>query len=179
MALGFQRIPMSISSLAEEPAGYTPAAVEWKTIRAAFIRERGRRTQEEIATAAGLPQSAISKLESNDNLGPAVGTFVKAVGGLGLTPSGFFAHIESPRAPSALASDARSVHSSAGYGDPLSPTADVVDLRSVIIAVGETLGETVAESLDRAVDRLAAAREQTPAPRARASVRGTSRRKAR
>ena len=68
--------------------------VEWKLIRAAFIRARGTRIQEDIAKAGGLYQSAVSKLENNDQLGPAVGVFVKAIQGLGLKPSEFFAEIE-------------------------------------------------------------------------------------
>lgn len=82
---------------------YGPAtvpSVEWKVIRAAFIRARGRRKQEEIAQAGGLYQSAISKLESNDKLGPAVEVFIKAIEGLGMRPSQFFAELErSPNPP--------------------------------------------------------------------------------
>lgn len=70
------------------------AAVEWKEIRSAFVRTRGRRTQKQIAEEGGLQQGAISQLESNDDLGPTVGTFVKAVEGLGLRPSEFFRQIE-------------------------------------------------------------------------------------
>jgi transcriptional regulator with XRE-family HTH domain len=71
--------------------------MEWSVIRLAFIRARGTRTQGEIAAAGGLRQNAISKLESNDNLGPAVGTFVKAINGLGMSVSSFFSQIESGR----------------------------------------------------------------------------------
>jgi transcriptional regulator with XRE-family HTH domain len=73
--------------------------VDWKVIRAAFVRARGRRKQAVIAKAGGLHQSAISKLESNDNLGPAVEIFIKAVEGLGLTPSAFFAELERSQNP--------------------------------------------------------------------------------
>lgn len=68
--------------------------MDWATIRSAFIRLRGARTQQEIADAGQLRQSHISKLESNDNLGPAVGTFVKAVQGLGVSVSDFFRQLE-------------------------------------------------------------------------------------
>lgn len=73
--------------------------VEWKTIRSAFVRLRGTRTQAQIAKAGDLYQSDISKLESNDNLGPVVETFVKAVAGLGMTVSEFFRQIEDLAVP--------------------------------------------------------------------------------
>lgn len=76
--------------------------VDWKTIRSEFIRRRGARTQAEIAGAGKLRQNAISKLESNDNLGPAVGTFVNAVEGLGIRVSEFFAAIEGLSKPVGL-----------------------------------------------------------------------------
>lgn len=74
------------------------SGVEWKEIRSAFIRARGKRRQHAIAAAAGLAQGDISKIENNDLLGPTVGTFIKAVEGLGLKPSEFFASLESGRA---------------------------------------------------------------------------------
>lgn len=89
------------------------AVVEWHTIRAAFIRERGTRTQAEIAEPVGLKQNAISKLEANDNLGPAVGTFVKAVLGLGMPVSKFFAQIEGLRTTELLHQDVKSPMESA------------------------------------------------------------------
>lgn len=67
--------------------------MEWETIRKAFIAERQRLgLQQEDITA--MPQPMVSKLERNKNLGPSVGTFVKAVEGMGLTLSLFFARIE-------------------------------------------------------------------------------------
>ena len=70
------------------------ADMDWKTVRSAFIRARGERTQEQIAGAGGLRQNAISKLEANANKGPSVETFAKAVRGLGLSLSEFFEHLE-------------------------------------------------------------------------------------
>jgi transcriptional regulator with XRE-family HTH domain len=62
--------------------------------RLAAARKQGL-TQREIATAGGLTgQNAISKLLSNDNQGPTVDTFVRAVQGLGLTLAGFFEEME-------------------------------------------------------------------------------------
>lgn len=77
----------------------TVSAVEWKAIRSAFIKARGSRNQDEIAKAGGLYQSHISKLESNDKLGPAVEVFVKAIEGLGMRPSQFFAELERSQNP--------------------------------------------------------------------------------
>ena len=74
--------------------------MDWEQIRrhyAARLADARRRglTQQAVATAGKLPrQNAISKLLANDNLGPSVETFVKAVAGLGLTVSEFFAEIE-------------------------------------------------------------------------------------
>jgi hypothetical protein len=75
-------------------------AVDWKVIRSAFIRARGGRRQEDIAKEGRLHQSAISKLEANDNLGPAVEVFTKAIEGLGMPVSEFFLQIERSQDPS-------------------------------------------------------------------------------
>lgn len=83
--------------------GYT-AFVNWRHIRrhyAARLDEAKRRglTQQAVASAGQLTgQNAISKLLANDNLGPSVETFVKAVAGLGLEVSTFFAEIEQEQA---------------------------------------------------------------------------------
>ena|ERR1700741_4370582 len=72
----------------------------WETIRAhyaALLVEARRKglTQDAIAQAGQLPgQNAISKLLRNQNLGPSVETFIKAVRGLGKDVSTFFAEIE-------------------------------------------------------------------------------------
>lgn len=75
---------------------YTPAEMEWLTIRNRFIalREDRKLTQEQVADKGKLDQGGISKLESNLNQGPSVETFVKAVEGLGLTLTEFFAQLE-------------------------------------------------------------------------------------
>jgi len=80
--------------------------VEWKTIRAEYERAfraaklRGA-SQSSIALTGGLvdadgrpKQNVISKILSNDGLGPHVETFVHAVEGLGLSVSRFFARVE-------------------------------------------------------------------------------------
>ena len=95
---------MSPHSLANEPLTRVSWSLycdkmDWHTIRSAFIKARGSRTQEDIAAnVKGLTQGAIAKLESNDNLGPTVGTFIKAVEGLGIPVSSFFAEIENRHA---------------------------------------------------------------------------------
>lgn len=109
--------------------------VEWKQIRAAFIRARGARKQDEIATAGGLHQSAISKLEANDNRGPAVETFVKAIQGLGMSPSAFFARIEG-------------VPASADEGLP-----PIVPVDEVAARVVQTLAELLARASEIADER--------------------------
>lgn len=69
------------------------ASMEWAAIRKAFRAARVARglKQNQIP---GSKQGMVSKLETNHNLGPAVGTFVKAVEGLGIPVSSFFAQIE-------------------------------------------------------------------------------------
>lgn len=78
------------------PLGIRSAPMPWKwaTVRAAFLKTRGTRSQAAIAKQAGLRQNAISKLENNSNLGPAVEIFLNAVEGLGLTLSDFFLQLE-------------------------------------------------------------------------------------
>jgi transcriptional regulator with XRE-family HTH domain len=67
--------------------------------RLADARRQGL-TQQAVATAGQLAgQNAISKLIANRNLGPSVETFVKAVLGLGIDVSEFFAEIEQQRRP--------------------------------------------------------------------------------
>jgi transcriptional regulator with XRE-family HTH domain len=74
--------------------------MNWERIRrhyAARLAEARRHgvTQQAIATSGQLAgQNAISKLIANRNLGPSVDTFVKAVLGLGVDLSEFFAEIE-------------------------------------------------------------------------------------
>lgn len=81
--------------------GYTSSAdMNWERIRrhyAARLADARRQgvTQQAVAIAGQLSgQNAISKLLANRNLGPSVETFVKAVIGLGVDVSDFFAEIE-------------------------------------------------------------------------------------
>jgi transcriptional regulator with XRE-family HTH domain len=112
--------------------------VDWEQIRrhyAARLADARRRgfTQKAVATAGKLSgQNAISKLLANENLGPSVETFVKAVTGLGLTVSEFFAEIE--------------------RGESVNPRdqlhAALVTTRSEVLSQRIVLGELV-ERLDR------------------------------
>ena len=58
-----------------------------------------KRKQIDVATAAGLEQSAISKLIHNQNLGPSVEIFLNAIEGLGMRASDFFAQLERAAGP--------------------------------------------------------------------------------
>lgn len=84
---------LGIRALRVVRGAYTAVAVEWKDIRKHYIalRKARRIDQDKVK---GVPQPTISKLENNTNLGPQVETFVKAVEGLGLTLSQFFAQLE-------------------------------------------------------------------------------------
>jgi transcriptional regulator with XRE-family HTH domain len=78
--------------------------MEWKDIRAAYKaarQERGLR-QDQVGDMA---QGMISKLETNNNLGPTVGIFVRAIEGLGMSVSQFFAQIEGLPEPVRLGDD--------------------------------------------------------------------------
>lgn len=81
--------------------------MKWDTIRAEYTRlflaakDNNGATQSTIARAGGLigrdgapQQSAISKLRRNRKQGPSVETFVRAVEGLGIAVSEFFALVE-------------------------------------------------------------------------------------
>jgi transcriptional regulator with XRE-family HTH domain len=87
----------------------TGVELTWELIRthyAALLTEARRAgvTQDAVARAGQLPgQNAISKLLANHNLGPSVETFIKAVRGLGKEVSEFFAELERPDGPGALA----------------------------------------------------------------------------
>lgn len=76
-------------------------AVEWKVLRAHYERlfreakQQRRETQETVAKRGGLDQNVISRLLSIKELGPQVENFVRAIEGLGITPSEFFRQIES------------------------------------------------------------------------------------
>lgn len=109
--------------------------MEWKQIRAHYERlflEQKRRqgaTQKSVAKRGGLAkrgeleqdgdpyQSAISKLLSNDNLGPSVEVFARAVEGLGMSLSDFFAQIEHRAAPTPSAVPFRATNDGGGQGE--------------------------------------------------------------
>jgi transcriptional regulator with XRE-family HTH domain len=83
--------------------------MNWDTIRAhyaALLAESGR-TQHAVAVAGGLSgQNAISKLLANTKRGPSVETLVRAVIGLGVPLSVFFAALEDvPATPASPVSD--------------------------------------------------------------------------
>jgi transcriptional regulator with XRE-family HTH domain len=75
--------------------------ITWPDIRAHYERQfraekvARNRTQQEVAENGGLSRNnAISKLLSNHRRGPSVDTFVRAVQGLGISLSEFFASLE-------------------------------------------------------------------------------------
>lgn len=74
--------------------------MDWSSIRDHYATrldeaKRAGETQESVAEAGGLSgQNAISKLLRNQNMGPSVETFIKAVLGLGMPVSAFFAEVE-------------------------------------------------------------------------------------
>jgi transcriptional regulator with XRE-family HTH domain len=129
--------------------------VEWKVIRSAFIKARGRRTQGDIATAGGLHQSSISKLESNDKLGPAVEVFVKAIEGLGVKPSVFFAAIEQatdqklldPRRPTQIDSQEATSGSRSLQTPPTIPEEDV---KAFLRVLRDALGGSILTAIGTA-----------------------------
>jgi len=67
-----------------------------RATRDLFRAERRRRklNQTQVASAAGVKQGTISKIESDAKYEPSLTVFRKAVGGLGMTLSAFFAQIE-------------------------------------------------------------------------------------
>jgi len=81
--------------------------VEWNVIRAHYdalwtaARDGHGLTQERIAAAGGLSgQNALSRLLANTKRGPSVETFIRAIEGLGLRQSEFFAALETtPASP--------------------------------------------------------------------------------
>ena len=70
--------------------------MEWSEIRALYVelfRASGR-TQDQVAAAGGIAQNVVSKLLRNPKKGPITESFIKAVIGLGIPVSTFFAHLE-------------------------------------------------------------------------------------
>ena len=71
--------------------------MDWGQIRESYARQFAakKRTQAQVAAAGGLKnQNLVSKVLRNTHLGPTVETFVRAVEGLGIPVSEFFAELE-------------------------------------------------------------------------------------
>src|SRR5262252_6569946 len=74
----------------------------WPEIRAYYVQQVNARqlTQESIARRGGLRrQNLVSRMLTNQQRGPTVDTFIRAIYGLGLTPAAFFAEVEAAAAP--------------------------------------------------------------------------------
>jgi transcriptional regulator with XRE-family HTH domain len=98
--------------------------MDWPHIRDHYIRlfKIADRTQDEVAKAAKLSgQNAISRLLANEKLGPSVETFIKAILGLGITPSQFFAALEQADPASSSTSETRTGGVHATSSAPLPP----------------------------------------------------------
>jgi len=82
-------------ALAVLPAVYSSGTVE-KDLREFFFAERKRKnlTQQEVADRGGASQGEISKIERDEPYQPGIGTFIRAVRGLGMPLSEFFARFE-------------------------------------------------------------------------------------
>ena len=175
-------IPLRVSRLASRRGPYTRSlAMEWKTIRAHYEREftaakRRGLTQAKVAKAGGLKgQNDISRLLANDTLGPQVETFVRAVEGLGLSLSAFFAQIERSQistakvqnpslkqAPHQRTIEIPEPEAQQHGGGPLSPAAE-----DTWTQVGRAIGRGLVREVRRAQSR-----EQTADPRPRTRGRG-------
>jgi transcriptional regulator with XRE-family HTH domain len=80
---------------------YSAPVTTWRQIREHYARalQQSTRNQVRVAEAGELQQSAVSKLLANSRLGPSVETFVRAVEGLGMPLSEFFASLERREIP--------------------------------------------------------------------------------
>lgn len=73
---------------------------EWRVIREHFartletVRDERRMPQVAIAESGGIRQNLVSRLLKNRKRGPSVETFLRALKGLGVKPSEFFAALE-------------------------------------------------------------------------------------
>lgn len=152
------------------PRGIYSGAMPWKwaALRSEFIRQRGAKSQAQVAHEADLHQSAISKLENNDNLGPAVEVFLNAIDGLGLPASKFFADLErsqkqalqSGKSLGDTASSPSGEAASDGVGS-LSAASEKAALRQLRIDFRKLEADLRRmEARDR--DRTAARRKKTP-----------------
>ena len=70
--------------------------VPWPKMRERFKTERQRKklTQTAVAQRGDVDQGTVSKIEGDDNYTPYVDTFVRAIHGLGLSATEFFAALE-------------------------------------------------------------------------------------
>lgn len=170
---------LGIRQLTAGQHGYTPAIVEWKVIRKHFVQVRKalELNQHDIQ---GVPQPLISKLETNDNLGPQVETFVKAIEGMGITVSSFFLQIErqtesSLRAlPTSATKEGLNPTKLEGAHDPSVPPTRG-GRRALLIDVGQALLDAAAQLPDDpgqqdATTRTHATKQTKSARRSRRSL---------
>lgn len=86
---------------------------DWERLRVHFARlladaqaTRGL-TQQDVADSGGLAgQNVISRLLRNPRRGPSVETFIRAIAGLGMKPSDFFAALEAAAADASASGSA-------------------------------------------------------------------------
>ncbi len=89
-----------MQELAQYPKSDIIIPMTWTEIRAYYAAlyaeaRAGGVTQKDIADRGGIAgQNTVSRLISNDRLGPSVEIFVRAVEGLGKSLSGFFGELE-------------------------------------------------------------------------------------
>jgi transcriptional regulator with XRE-family HTH domain len=129
--------PLRIHDLAGYSSRYTALAME-KAIRDFFRAERRRlkMNQVDVAVAGGLSQGQISKIEKNEDHEPGLTVFRKAVQGLGMSLSVFFAAFENPASRAHPSSEAPRRHTM-----PAGQTAiTTADLDRFAEKLGESLG---------------------------------------
>jgi transcriptional regulator with XRE-family HTH domain len=121
--------------------------MDWEHMRAHYVRalraarDRGV-TQKRVADAGGLKgQNYISKIKSAPRLGPAVELFIRAIEGLGISPSEFFAELEGrpPREQSPTAAP-----STFGTSEGDDQVDAILEKSFIVNAVIETLQRGVA-----------------------------------
>lgn len=153
-------------------------AVEWTDIRAHYeklfqeAKKRGE-TQESVAARGGLRQNKISRLRTIEKLGPQVETFARAVEGLGLTVSSFFAQIERDSlGQSVHEKSSLKVHTEAAKNEPRGGVPSGPDSLVRGADSGEPISLDTFEQLGRAFGRtfaeqmrLGQVSQQPPTPR--------------
>lgn len=89
-----------VQEVARYPESDTIIAMTWLEIRAHLAAKHARAqatgvTQQAIAERGGIAgQNTVSRLLSNDKLGPSVEIFVRAIEGLGMSVAEFFSELE-------------------------------------------------------------------------------------